>query len=580
MNRDAVAHFSENPVELEIGRSKFLKSFDHKTTFSNGQLVPCYLDKDILPGDTVSMDLASVIRMATPVYPVMDNITASISFFFVPYRLIWDHFEEFMGENKTSYWTQPIEYTVPQLEIPEGGFQSGTVGNYFGIPIGQGAGVEINALPFRAYAKIFNDWFRNENYTSPVHFETGDATVTGENASQSDWITKGALGGAPLRVNRFKDYFSSVLPEAQRGEAVALPIGGISGTIPVVGNGMTLGLTSNFNQYSSDSLYGLHGAGSAAGSLYATAGAYGQEAGTTDNRSVDQPGVAATANVGVTSDPAYSGLVAQANVAGSSVATINMLREAFATQRLYETLARSGNRYFELLQGVFGVTSPDARLQRSEFLGDVTFDINIEQVVQSSSTVSGSTPLGQVGAFSQTNVRDSVFTHSFVEHGILMGLVYTRTNRSYQNGLDRGWFRKDKLDFYWPQLANVGEMAVLNREVFLQPNTVVNAEGNPVNEDVFGFQEAWGEYRYANSMVTAEFSSNYAQSLDAWHYADDYTELPVVSPDWLFEGTENVERTLAVSTEHASQFIADFYFRPTYVRPMPLYSIPGNMGWF
>lgn len=545
LNKNTESHFSLAPMGLDIGRSMFDRSSGHKTTFNTGDLIPIYVD-EVLPGDTFAMDMGMAVRMATPIFPVMDNLSLDIQFYFVPNRLIWEHWPEFLGENNSTAWEQQTEYTIPQIDAPSGGWEVGTIADYMGVPVKQQ--IRINALPFRAYCKIWNDWWRDQNVMQPTMINMDETTIVGSNANS--YVTDAQLGGAPLKAAKWHDYFTSALPEPQKGPAVSIPgMGDLNGQFPVIGNGLALGLTNGEDDYGlkySSTIDGLGGYTNAIGKAVGT-----------------NPGGAllnSDGAIGVSTNPENSGLVANIQF----TATINELRQAFAIQRMYEKDARGGTRLTEILKTHFGVTSPDARLQRAEYLGGTRVPITIDQVIQTSST-NETTPQGNTAAYSLTNFAGSMFTHSFVEHGYLIGVAVARTNHTYQQGLERMWSRKSRFDFYWPTLANLGEQAILNKEIY--------ATGDPTDDEAFGYQEAWAEYRYKTDRVSGKFRSNATGTLDSWHFADFYNEVPMLSAQWMFETDENVDRTIAVPDE--PQFIADFYFKNTASRVMPLYSVPG-----
>lgn len=549
MNRNTTSHFSENPVNIDIQRSKFARPSQHKTTLNTGDLVPIYVD-EVLPGDTMSMSTSAAIRMSTPIYPVMDNCSADFYFFFVPSRLVWEHWREFNGENRKTHWEQTTEYEIPQLKAPEGGWSKGTIADYMGIPT-LIENLSVNALPFRAYGLIWNEWFRDQNLKDPCMVHLDDTTQTGSNGTE--YVTDAELGGMPLKVAKYHDYFTSALPEPQKGPNVNMPLGNLA---PVTGNGMGLGLTDGTV---SGSLNTISFADGVPWSNYVSDGGYNEV-----GKLGGWKNLTNGATVGVVEDGQNSGLIA--DLSQATGATINQLRQAFAIQRLYEKDARGGTRYTEVIRAHFGVISPDGRQQRPEYLGGKSIPINIDQVLQTSSTTETS-PQGNTAAYSLTNFAESMFTKSFTEHGYVIGLVTIRTQHTYQQGLERMWSRKKRFDFYWPSLANIGEQAILNKEIF--------AQGTEADEEAFGYQEAWADYRYKPSRVSGAFRSNYAQSLDVWHYADYYEAQPVLSSEWIDETRENMNRTIAVSDELEDQFIADFYFYNSMTRPMPVYSIPG-----
>lgn len=554
MDRNTELHFSSVPT-LDISRCKLTKKHDHKTTFNNGDIIPIYVD-DILPGTTVKMNMASVVRMMTPIAPVMDNAYLDIYFYFVPYRLIWEHWTNFMGENDTAPWTQTQNYTIPQITCPSGGWAKGSLADYFGLPTGViGNGWKANALPFRAYCKIYNDWFRDENLKTPVYISTGDSDTTGKNKGNSyDPITDTECGAAPLKAAKFHDYFTSALPSTQKGTAVNVPLGS---TAPII-------TSQPANAYTGTSKTGAN------------------EHWTVGFASTAQNNINQLYNVNNASDHLPGGYSTQivADLSNAVGATVNQLRQAFAVQKFYERAARGGTRYIETILSHFRVTNPDFRMQRPEYMGGTRVPINMNQVVQTDSSGKSSyydstssgwvteekTPQGNLAAYSATaDSNKDMWTHSFTEHGVLMGLAVCRCDHTYQQGLNRMWSRKSMFDFYWPELANLGEMAILNKEIYLQ--------GTTTDEEAFGYQEAWADYRYKPSIITGEMRSNYAQSLDVWHYGDDYSALPSLGSTWIDEPTSNMARTLAIQSH--DQFFGDFYFEPTYALPMPLYSVPG-----
>lgn len=568
MNRNSNSRFAQAP-QVDIQRSTFDRSSGHKTTFNAGKLVPIYVD-EVLPGDTFEMKTSAIIRGSTPIFPVMDNANLDIYFFFVPNRLVWDHWKEFNGENTTSKWEQTIEYSIPQMApplstetVPTEGWEKGTLADYMGIPTKVGPGAAqanaqwtVNHLPFRAYCLIWNEWFRDQNLQDPVLIDKGDSQTNGRHLiPEGNSITfenQAALQGANLLpVNKYFDYFTGALPEPQKGPEVLLPLGNTAPVITmttditgVTSSSPSLRFASNTPINSQANLV-VTPTGSGKGTLNHT----------TENKDALN-GNLIPANL-------------YADLGNATAATINELRLAFQLQRLYERDARGGTRYIEIIKSHFGVTSPDARLQRPEYLGGERIPINIDQVIQTSATTEGTTPQGNTAAYSLTGSQGSYFKHSFVEHGYVLGLACVRTEHTYQQGLEKIWNRKNRFDFYWPALANIGEQAILNKEIYLQANKATN-------EEAFGYQEAWAEYRYKPSRVSSAFRSNITiGSLDAWHYADYYEELPKLSSEWVQETYKNVDRTLAVQSTLEDQYIADFWFKCKCTRPMPIYSIPG-----
>lgn len=571
MNRNTEAHFAELPT-VDIGRSKFDRSFNHKTTFNTGELVPVFVDPDIVPGDTISMRQSELVRMMTPIAPVMDNAFMDFYWFFVPNRLVWSNFKRFMGENDTAPWTQTIEYQVPQIEIDnyntnedderDADILKGSVLNHMGIPIstwetgseGEESAriIRISALPSRAYCLIWNEFFRDENLQNPLNIPMGDELQNLANANNDTYkadpeaytVAWEADGGLPcMKVCKVHDYFTSALPEAQKGPAVALPL---AGTAPIkYGEGEG---TPYPHAIEGSDVY-----------LETTATYNSHHLASIETKNPETELFSEVTSLGHW--PLY------ADLEKATGATVTALRQAFAIQKFYERDARGGTRYIESVKSHFGVTNPDFRLQRPEYLGGFRQNINMNQVVQSSPLVEDTTtPLGTTGAFSVTTHEDGdVFTHSFTEHGILMGLCCVRTTHTYQQGINRAWFKKNRLDFYSPEFANLSEQAILNQEIY--------ADGSDEDKEAFGYQEAWAEMRYMPDTVSGEISSLYSQSLDVWTYADYYEERPRLGDKWIQETDKNVERTLAIQ-DH-DQFMGDFYFGAIYTRPMPLYSIPG-----
>lgn len=538
MNRNVESHFSQLP-NVSIGRSRFDRSSSIKTSFNVGRLIPFYVD-EVLPGDTFKVKTSKVVRMQPLVAPIMDNVYLDTYYFFVPNRLVWSHWRELMGENTASAWFPETEYNVPQVTSPSGGWNVGTIADYMGIPTGV-AGLSVNALPFRAYALICNEWFRDENLTDPVNFSVSDASVVGSNGD--NYITDLAKGGMPFVAAKYHDYFTSCLPSPQKGPDVTIPTLKLS-DMPVVtksdvhsGHVGDTWVLSNINK---------------PGHLIT---------GSDGKISVVDQSITGSAD-----SLRFTNLWAQSSDALKAT-SINELRMAFQIQKLYEKDARGGTRYIELLKSHFGVTSPDARLQRPEYLGGNRVPITINQVLQQSGTVEGSTPQGTPTGLSLTSDTNSDFTKSFVEHGFVIGLMVARYDHTYQQGLNRMWSRKSRFDYYWPVFANIGEQAVLNKEIY--------ADGSVKDGEVFGYQEAWADYRYRPNICTGEMRSQAQKSLDAWHLADDYATRPSLSDSWIREDKSNLDRALAVNSSVSNQLWADIYVQNICTRPMPMYSIPG-----
>lgn len=575
MNRNVESHFSELP-RAEIQRSTFDRSSSYKTSFNVGDLIPFYID-EVLPGDTFDITTAKVVRSQTMLTPVMDNIFLDTYYFFVPNRLVWKHWKEFCGENTSGAWAPTVEYTIPTITAPEGGFSSGTIADYFGLPVGVdwSADDELapSALPFRAYALICNEFFRDENLSDPLLIPLDDANQIGVNSG--NYISDVANGGMPFKAAKYHDYFTSALPAPQKGQPVGVPIsipGAFAGGIfpvstvdpssaviptsyyPVIGplaNSGTgprqLATPSAFevalygNNFSQTNFYGNGSDDSTAGYNWWYP----------KNLAVDIP--------------------AQEGSEVSEVSfSINELRLAFAYQRFLESLARNGSRYTELLSGLFGVTSPDARLQRPEYLGGNRIPISVNEVTNNAQSEQDF--LGDLGAKSQTGDVHKDFTKSFTEHGYLIGLMVARYDHSYSQGLQRFWTRKTFTDFYNPKFANLGEVPIYQAEIY--------ANGNFSKDKVFGYQEIWADYRYRPNMVTGEMRPNVQNSLSFWHLSDNYSQAPTLSDGWIREDKTNVDRVLAVTSAVANQFWADVYVQNRCTRCMPMYSVPGLLDHF
>lgn len=552
MTRNTETRFALNPTNISMSRSRFKRPSSVKLSFNVGDVIPFYVD-EVLPGDTFDVKTSKVVRLQTLLTPVMDNIYLDTYYFFVPNRLTWSHWREMMGENTESAWIPQTEYSVPQITAPSGGWSVGTIADYMGIPTGV-AGLSVNALPFRAYALVMNEWFRDENLTDPLDIPVTDATVAGVNSG--NYITDTAKGGLPFKAAKYHDYFTSALPSPQKGPDVKIPVA-TAASLPVVPK--TMIVPDEFFTNNPYHARWLGGSAPSGESWQAWAPAF-------DSNGREK---SLSGSSGSTGDykPIIDNLWAVSD-GSATAATINQLRMAFQVQRLYEKDARGGTRYIEILKSHFGVTSPDARLQRPEYLGGNRLPININQVIQQSGTGTGSaTPQGTTTGQSLTTDVHSDFRKSFVEHGFVIGVMVARYDHTYQQGLERMWSRKDRFDYYWPVFANLGEQAIKNREIF--------AQGNSKDDEVFGYQEAWADYRYKPNRVAGEMRSAYAQSLDVWHLADDYETLPKLSDAWIREDSATVDRVLAVSSKNANQLFADLYVENDSTRPMPMYSIPG-----
>lgn len=547
MSRNTTSHFALNPTRLDMSRSSFPRNCSVKTSFNVGDVVPFFVD-EVLPGDTFDVQTSKVVRMPSLLAPIMDNIYLDTYFFFVPNRLVWRHWKEFNGENTQSAWLPSVEYEVPQITAPAStGWNVGTIADYFGIPTGV-PGLSVNALPFRAYALIMNEWFRDQNLVDPLQFSVDDATVVGVNTGTA--VTDVAKGGLPFKAAKYHDYFTSCLPAPQKGpdvqipvaEAVNLPV--VTGTAhdkSVLGS-TPLGFTNVAGTKTAPYTYASNYNDAAYGNLQ-----FSTTAGLAENTLLMPNNLWAVSS------------------GNAQAATINQLRLAFQIQKMYERDARGGTRYIEILKSHFGVTSPDARLQRPEYLGGNRVPITINQILQQSETAK--TPQGTPTGQSLTTDVHSDFKKSFVEHGFIIGVMVARYNHTYQQGVERFWSRKSRFDYYWPAFANIGEMAVLNKEIY--------AQGSAKDNEVFGYQEAWADYRYKPSRCTGQMRSQAGQSLDIWHLGDDYSRLPSLSADWIAEDSTVIDRVIAVSQANADQLWADIFIQNRCTRPMPLYSIPG-----
>lgn len=545
MNRNNERHFNQVP-ETHVSRTRFKRDQNILTTFDAGKLIPFYVD-EVLPGDTFSVDTAAIIRMTTPKYPVMDDAYIDFYYFFCPNRILWDNFKRFMGEADDAPWMPTKTYKVPKIiiktqlsEETKVPYESSIL-DYMGIPTKMFSNeknrrVEINALPVRAYVKIWNEFFRDQNVGNPATYKTDDADTDYMDTTENDEnkiLERAITGGRCLPVSRFHDYFSSCLPYPQRGPEVTIAL---TGNAPV---------TTFTTEKLETELHHDFGSGFNATSVPAP-------------NETKIPTLAFN-------DGGENGYLG-ANLSNIEAATINQLRQAFAVQHYYEALARGGSRYREQVRALFGVSISDKTVQIPEYLGGGRYHVNINQIVQTSGQqTENDTPIGETGAMSVTPINESSFTKSFEEHGFVIGVMCVRHDHSYQQGLERFWSRSDRLDYYFPQFANLGEQPVKKKEIMVT--------GTSADDETFGYQEAWADYRMKPNRVSGKMRSNAQGTLDFWHYADNYDTVPTLSQEWMNEGKTEIARTLIVQNE--PQFFGAIRVMNKTTRCMPLYSVPG-----
>lgn len=557
MNRNNERHFNQIP-EMKASRTRFNRDQTVLTTFDSGRLIPFYVD-EVLPGDTFSVDTSAIIRMTTPKYPVFDDAFIDFYYFYCPNRILWDDFKQFMGEVENTPWMPTKDYKVPQIEVNGTAANScpyeGSILDYMGVPTKIKNKFQINALPIRAYVMIWNEFFRDQNVeNAAVWKSTSEDVIYNDSRDENNIegnLQRAITGGRCLPVNKFHDYFTSCLPYPQRGPEVTVPM---TGNTPIrLGDTdtnyletkgpleMVLGVTSSANKTGSLTYVNQTGApGEKKAMLY-------------------------TGTAMVSGEIGGGGWM-YADLESVTAATINDLRKAVAVQQYYEALARGGSRYREQVQALWDVVISDKTVQVPEYLGGGRYHVNMNQIVQTSGQqTANDTPIGETGAMSVTPINESSFTKSFEEHGFVIGVCCVRHNHSYQQGLERFWSRTDRLDYYVPQFANLGEQPVKKKEIVLT--------GEASDEEVFGYQEAWSDYRMKPNRVSGKMRSNAEETLDFWHYADNYDKAPTLSGEWMSEGKEEIARTLIVQNE--PQFFGAIRIANKTTRRMPLYSVPG-----
>lgn len=543
-----------NVPRIKHSRSKFFCPSSHKTTFNAGKLIPLYAD-EVLPGDTYDIDMSAVLRSITPLTPVMDNAYLDLYAFFVPNRLVWQNWENFIATPTPEAYTSPAEYTVPMIRFTElstgltyDQVLRGTFWDYVGVGMSSGGSAVVgigylSSLYPRSYVKIWNDWFRDENLQSYAHLYTDD--VIRDFNMSADPIVSAEYGFSLLPVGKYKDYFTSALPAPQKHPAVILPIGGYA----PVGNNLSFSTNTAFMPR----WYTSTGDAPPVGNL--TVGTQGR---TLVGAGGDVGSVSAVLNL-------------SADLSAATGISVNQMRLFFQTQRFYEQLARGGSRYTEVLQSMFNVYASDARLQRAEFLGGKRIPIKQYQVAQTAEgSESGATiGLGDTGAFSFTADGGSRMCHkSFTEHGLIFILGCVRTDQTYAQGIPCKLTRSTRFDYYFPVFAHIGEQPIYTGEIYTQ-GTI------SANESVFGYKEPWAEYRYDESRVSCGMRPQVEKNFGIWTYANNFTSQPSLSPAFIVQDTAAIDRTLAVPSATSDQFFGDFYFKTYKTRVMPLYGVPG-----
>lgn len=548
--------FSDAPA-MYMKRTKFDRSHVYKTTFNSGKLIPVFID-EVLPGDTTRMSVNYFARLATPIKPIMDNIYLDWFFFFVPNRLVWEHWQNFCFEQEDP--DDDTDYVIPTISATGNSENAyiGSLWDYFGLPVNTSGNLSgISALPFRGVYLIWNEWFRDENLQKSVKIQKGDTNEVlnaARSSEQPSWVFTSGTNivpglACPPRGKRH-DYFTSALPWTQKGPGVSVglagtaPIEGLK-AIPIVGNIPVSSISFDSNLY--------NGSGSDPRTTVAWC-------------SSDFANITNISPLSIMSSDSSN---AYANLDKSSIFTINSLRTAFQMQKFYERLARGGSRYTEVLRSFFGVVSPDARLQRPEFLGSFTKMVNVNPIAQTSST-DDTSPQGNLSAYGVTAAKFHGFTKSFVEHGYIFGFVCARADLTYQQGINKMWLRSTVYDFYWPTFAHLGEQAIELREIY--------AQGSEADTTVFGYQERYAEYRYKPSQITGKFRSSVTGgTLDKWHLSQFFKNAPTLNEEFIVEKPP-IDRIIAVPSE--PEFLLDIGFRYITVRPMPMFGTPGLVDHF
>lgn len=554
MYKNKLVHSFETTIRNNPKRSKFDRNHEHKTTINASDLIPVYWD-EVLPGDNFKLNTKAVIRQNTMIKPVMDNSYIDVMYYFVPNRIIWDGWKQFMGENETGAWAETSPPTMPQTTAPDGGWQTGTIADYMGVPP-LIANISISSLPFRAYTLIFNEWFRDQNLQQPSNLTTDNSTTAGTNGKSQTIDIQ--CGGFPAKSNKYHDYFTSALPQPQKGEPITINLGQQA----LVQTGERHNITGNKAlTFSSAAMQPLD----KTQSLPIIASAQGGNSPYGEIQVNATTPIVPTTVAGIQPDNLY------ADLSEATAITINELRTAITLQQMLELDARGGTRYVEYIKSHFGIDSGDARQQRPEYLGGFHQAINVNQTVGTNqATTDTQDPQGNLAGWSHTGINKHGFNKTFTEHGIIIGVATIRYNHTYQQGLEKAWKRMDRYDYYDPIFAHIGEQPIYNYEIY--------TTGTEPDNETFGFKEPWAEYRYKPNRTSGLMRSQAPLTIDYWHYGDHYTAPPRLSDAWIQENQSNIDRTLAIKSTGENgqpQYNADFYFEIICERAMPVYSVPG-----